>query len=152
MSQSRTPLHLALAPLVVAAVRPSCPNGAVIRTAAELADQWHAELMIVGAVEMFVADWGDLPYTEAAILESCEATMFASCAEILNGQLVRWSVHVASGSLAMAIRNLNERRPVVGLVLGSGHTAGRIARTRRRIVGSFHSRLRGLNTVVVDGV
>ena len=150
MRPSLTELPAALTPLVVAAVRPSRPNDAVIRAAAELADAWSAELVIVGRVEFFVADWGDVPYTESAVLESYEGALFAHCVELLHSWTVPWSVHVTSGNLAMLINDQSERRPRFGLVLGASRSTGRFARLRRWASGSLQTRVQGNHTLVVD--
>ena len=150
MRPSQILLPAAVTPLVVAAVRPSRPNDAVIRAAAELADAWAAELVVVGRVEFYVADWGDLPYTESAVIESYEGALFAHCAELLQEWTVPWSVHVTSGNLAMLIKDQNERRPLFGIVLGAGRHVSRLARLRRWVTGSLHSRVRDLHTLVID--
>jgi K+-sensing histidine kinase KdpD len=137
------------AALVVAAVRPSRPNSAVIRAAAELAAGCGADLLVMGMVEVFVSDWSDLPYTQSAVLESYESSLFMRCTELLAGTGVHWSVLVTSNNIVRTISELTARRRVVGLVLGSQRSGGRLTRLRRRLLGSLGSSVHGIHKLVI---
>jgi K+-sensing histidine kinase KdpD len=135
--------------LIVAATRPSRPNDAVIRAAAELADARKADLLVVGMVELYVADWTDVPFAESAVLESYEGFLFGHCAAVLAGSPVRWSVHVSASNLAGTINEMNSDLTILGLVIGSGTSYPRRSRLRRTLVRPLRERIRGVETVVV---
>jgi K+-sensing histidine kinase KdpD len=138
--------------VVVAAVRPSRPNHAVIRAAAELARACVADLLIVSTIRFYVADWSDVPYTENAVLDSYERTLFDRCAQVLGDDPVDWSVHVSSQSVSSTVNDLVSRRRVVGLVVGSQRHGGWLIQLRRRLVGSPTGRVRGVHKLVIDDV
>jgi hypothetical protein len=91
-----------------------------------------------------------VPYTEFAVLESYQATLFGHCAELLVGDRVRWSIHVTSQTIGSTISELSARRRMVGVVLGSGRPGRRLIRLRRRLIGTFAGKVQGVHTLVVD--
>jgi nucleotide-binding universal stress UspA family protein len=117
--------------LVVAAVRPFRPDVEVIRSAARLAADQDAELLVLAILRRPLIDCAQMVAFEAPTLDATRGELFANTVEMLLGHDVAWSVRVSFGAASREIADLARRSDVRAVVVGHR------GRRWRRVAGQF---------------
>jgi hypothetical protein len=128
-TSTRTP-----AQLVIAAVHPFDPDAGIIRTAAGLAVDHDADLLVIAAVRTIIAASPYVVPHHVIPLDEARGALFAETAVLLVDSNVRWSVQVCHGSTAEEVHGLARSRDVRAVVVGRGGWRWRRVGRQARVV------------------